>query len=265
MIDWSIIRSAGPVDIAGNFARGYQLADTIISKIHERNALGYLARNPDDQNALAQLYQANPTMGAHFEERGQKLAETRRRAALAQQYQGDPTGARQAAIGAGDFDLAEQFNKLDETTQKRAADFWEKAGPVAYELKKKTDPAERQALWQQAKPILQSEGIDQAQLDKFDPMNDAQLDAAITTAQKMSEIVGRDKKTWVQQGPNPSFAVDAMGNPVGTQNPGSSQLPTVGDQKSYDAVPPGGHYMDPSGHVRVKGGQSSASSAGEFR
>lgn len=227
-IDWGIIQAAGPVDIAGNFARGYQLADTIISKVHERNALGYLARNPDDQNALAQLYQANPQMGAHFEARAaQRQAAIReqegrdRQAQLGQLYNADPSAARTAAIGSGDFDLAKTFSSLDEATQKRAADFWQKAGPVAYALKQKTDPAERQALWAQAKPILQSEGIDAAQLDKFDPTNEAQLDAAITTSQKISDLINQGKIEYhaVPGDGGALFATDAMGHPIGSQNP----------------------------------------------
>jgi hypothetical protein len=66
-IDWSILRSNGPVDIAGNFARGFDTADKIITRIHERNALGALAQNPDDRNALAALYRANPQQAARME------------------------------------------------------------------------------------------------------------------------------------------------------------------------------------------------------
>lgn len=66
-IDWSLLRDNAPVDIAGNFARGYKMADEIVSKISERNALGYLAQNPDDPAALARLYQVNPGQAAVME------------------------------------------------------------------------------------------------------------------------------------------------------------------------------------------------------
>lgn len=72
MIDWSIIQAAGPVDIAGNFARGYDIADKIITGVHQKNALAALAQNPDDQNALAHLYQANPAVAARMEEMNMK-------------------------------------------------------------------------------------------------------------------------------------------------------------------------------------------------
>lgn len=79
MIDWNIIRSSGPVDIAANFARGYDMADKIITRVHERNALGALAQNPDDQNALAHLYQANPTTAMRLEEMNMKRHEESRK------------------------------------------------------------------------------------------------------------------------------------------------------------------------------------------
>lgn len=225
-IDWSILRENAPVDIAGNFARGYDLVTKIITNVHERNALGALAQNPDDQGALAQLYATNPQTAGYMEQRNlqRKKAirddqDRQRQASLGQLYNQDPQSARTAAIGAGDFDLAKQFGELDETTQKRAVDFWSKAGPVAYKLSQIADPKARQALWAQAKPILQSEGTDAAQIDKFDPLNNDQLAAAMATSQKISDLIEQGKITWHQQGEQPSFATDSMGKPVGSQNP----------------------------------------------
>jgi hypothetical protein len=182
------------VDIAGNFARGYQIGSAIIDKYHERNALAALAQQPNDPRALSMLYQVNPQLGQHFEARGAQLQATQRQATLGAQYaSGDTRGAEVAAMSAGDFDLAKQFQTLDESKVKTAAGFWEKAGPIAYKLKQTADPAQRQALWQQAKPILQSEGIDQSKLDQFDPTNDQQLDAAIVMSQKVGDLVNQGK------------------------------------------------------------------------
>jgi hypothetical protein len=69
-LDWSILRTNQPVDIAGNFARGYQLSTAIMDKFHERNALAALANSPNDPSALAKLYQVNPQLADHFQKRG---------------------------------------------------------------------------------------------------------------------------------------------------------------------------------------------------
>lgn len=43
---------------------------------------------------------------------------------------------------------------------------------------------------------------------------------------------------------------------------GSGDLPTVSDQSSYDAVPDGGRYITPDGHIRTKGGGAGNGTAG---
>jgi hypothetical protein len=122
-------------------------------------------------------------------------------------------------------------------------DFWEKAGPIAYKLKQTADPAQRQALWAAGQADSPERRHRRDQLEKFDPTNDTQLDAAITTSQKISDLINQGKIEWHQQGENPSFATDAMGHPIGAQPTRpvavGGNLPTVSDQKSYDAVPPG--------------------------
>src|SRR4051794_39770093 len=112
-LDWAILRTNQPVDIAGNFprgcplsppvrgnfARGYQLSTAIMDKCHERNALAALANSPNDPSALAKLYQVNPQLGEYFQKRGAQLQEAQRRTAIGQQYAGgDTQGARTAAV-----------------------------------------------------------------------------------------------------------------------------------------------------------------------
>jgi hypothetical protein len=260
-----------PVDTGAQVQQGFATGMAMVKQVQAHNALRAYLAAPDDPQAYNALASLDPAAAATIQaqqfQRRKLLIDQQdreRETSLGQLYNRDPAGARQEAIAAGDFDLAKTFSGLDEDTQKRAAAFWEKAGPIAYKLKQTPDPAARQALWQQAKPILASEGIDSAQLNQFDPTNDAQLDAAITTSQKVSDLIAQGKIEWHQQGENPSFATDAMGHPVGTQNPAAAALPVVHDKATYDAIPPGTHYVDPEGHMRVKGGQSGGSSAGGF-
>lgn len=69
----------------------------------------------------------------------------------------------------------------------------------------------------------------------------------------------------------PMQSTDAQGNPIVTyvpRNPSqggtsASATPTVTDQASYDALPAGAQYLDPSGHMRTKGG-GAGNGAGGF-
>lgn len=45
---------------------------------------------------------------------------------------------------------------------------------------------------------------------------------------------------------------------------GGASLPSVTDQASYDAVPPGAHYVTPDGHIRIKGGASPSNGSATF-
>ena len=267
-IDWSILNASGPVDIAGNFARGYQMGQAIVDKYHERNALASLAADPTNSQALGVLYQVDPQLGHYFEQRGADMRSQQQRQAIAQQYTTDPKGAEQAAVGAGEFDLAKSLMEMDRAGQQRSADFFKMVAPLAYKMRQMPDPAQRQAFLQSAKPMLVANGVDPSAIDGFDVTDNTRLDALIAGAQTVGDLINQGKIEWHQQGEKPSFATDAMGHPIGTENPAlphdTGNIPTVTDQKSYDAVPPGGHYLDPQGHMRVKGGQSGASPTGGF-
>lgn len=49
----------------------------------------------------------------------------------------------------------------------------------------------------------------------------------------------------------------------GGQQSAPSAMPTVTDEQSYNALPPGASYRDPSGHIRTKGG-GAGNGAGGF-
>lgn len=61
----------------------------------------------------------------------------------------------------------------------------------------------------------------------------------------------------IQMGPN-----DTLETPE--QPSEADALPTVADQASYDAVPPGGRYKSPDGHIRQKPGGPTESPSGGF-
>lgn len=108
MLDWSILRSNGPVDIAGNFAQGYKMGSAIVDNMHERNALAALATNPDDQTALAHLYAVNPQAAARMETMNMARHEAARQSTAR-----SALGTIVSALGPQQFrDFAPQPNAL---------------------------------------------------------------------------------------------------------------------------------------------------------
>lgn len=286
-IAWHLLQ---PVDVGAQVQQGFATGQALVKQIQGRNALRAYLANPDDPNAYGALAQFDPQAAASIE-RQQML---RRKEALDQQdrqrqtalgglYNADPAAAREEAIGAGDFELAKQFDALDEQTRKRTAETWQHVGPIAYRLKQTPDPAARAALWEQARPILEASGADAKTLDKFDPNNDAQIEAALTTSQKVSELIDQGKITWHQQGEQPSFATDSMGRPVGSQNPYAkttaamtyAQPPAVANDVaetlSEGGLPPHvvagflGNFHAEGGYGGAKGDGGSASGIAQWR
>jgi hypothetical protein len=227
-----------PVDVGALTQQGFSTGMAMVKQVQTKNALRAYLDNPDDPQAYNALAAFDPVAAATIQtqqmSRRKMALETAqlnaRRAAGTQAAGGDVQGGMATALTAGDTDFADALSKLDDNKKKQAADFWSKAGPVAYQLKQTRDPAARQALWAQAKPILAQTGADPALLEKFDPTNDAQLEAAIVTSQKVSDLIDQGKIVWHQQGEQPSFATDSLGRPIGTQNPyaggGAAPAPT---------------------------------------
>jgi hypothetical protein len=216
-----------PVDTGALTQAGFATGQAIVKQAQTQHALRAYLAHPEDPKYYNALAAFNPEAAASIQRQQmlrtkmQRDAEDLRRTqALGTQYaSGDTAGARQGAIAAGDLDLAKQFDALDEPNRKRAAETWQHVGPIAYKLKQTKDPEARKALWAQARPILEASGADAKTLDGFDPLNDTQIEAALTTSQKVGELIDQGKITWHQQGEQPSFATDSMGRPVGAQNP----------------------------------------------
>ena len=223
-IAWNLLQ---PVNTGAQVQQGFATGAAMVKQMQTRSALGSYLSNPDDPQAFGALAYLDPQAA----EGAQRQHLLRRKAALeqealqaqravgAQAASGDIAGARQTALQGGQFELAEQIAKLDDESLERAGAFWEKAGPLAFELKQIRDPQERIARYQAAKPILAATGADQRLIESFDPTNDMALDAAVTTAQTVADRIQQSRVTWHQQGEQPSFATDYMGRPVGSQNP----------------------------------------------
>lgn len=197
-INFSLLQ---PVDVGALTQQGFATGMAMVKHAQTQNALkGYLA-NPDDPQAYNALAAYDPDAAASIQRQqmlrrreAAQVAEQQRRASIGAQYaSGDATGARTAAIGAGDFDLAEQFSKLDGAHLKKIHDGWSSAAGLAYRMRGLASNEERQAYWQQNRPLLESQGVPPEVLDKVDPTNIAQLDGIISQAQTIAEQIAAAK------------------------------------------------------------------------
>lgn len=247
-IRWDLL--GGPVDVGSQVQQGFATGMALTKRFQTQHALSAYMQNPDDPHAFTALASLDPQAAttlqtARREQRkeAEARADQQRRTALGQLYTQDPASARQEAIASGDLDLAKAFEELGEPERKRTAEFWGQAGSVAMRLKQEPNPARRSAIWAEARPILAAQGAPAHMLDSFNPANEAQLDAAIATAQKIGEVADQYKITWHQQGEQPSFATDAMGRPVGAGNP----YATGGSAGAVPPPPPGFQVVDDGG------------------
>lgn len=112
-IDWSILTNTPNVFSQG--LQGFQLGQQGAAQ-RQRQAL--IQREADREEAQ---YQAG-------------LKRQQRRQEITAGYNGNPTQARQEAVAAGDFDLAEQFAKLDTAKREEITRRGEITGKVAQQL-----------------------------------------------------------------------------------------------------------------------------------
>lgn len=121
------------------------------------------------------------------QEQDAQLAQQRRQS-IGQQAATDPTGARQAAIGQGDFELVQALDKMDENTRKRVTDISRATAPLLMSLKK-VDPTQRQAALQQIAPQLAERGFGENQLQQLlnGDLSDRVLDGIANSAMTIEE------------------------------------------------------------------------------
>jgi len=231
-INWNLLQ---PVDIGANFQTGFAMGQQLVQKAKLKSALAAYSQDPTNPAAVNALAAASPEFAykmastrAELAAKAQEKAVERARiGGILKQYDTDPNAARRAALESGDPDLAKQIGELNEDQRKRAAEMYKGAAPIAYRIRQTADPAQRKAIFDQARPILEAQGWPADKLDSFDVTDDTALDAVITSAQTVNQLIDQGKITWHQQGEQPSFATDAMGHPIGTQNPARVAQPAA--------------------------------------
>lgn len=116
------------------------------------------------------------------------LAAQQRRQSIGAQAATDPTGARQAAAGAGDFELVQALDKMDEATRKRVTDISRATAPLLMSLKT-VSPEQRPAALQGMAPALMERGFSESQVQDLlnGDLSDGKLDTLGNQAMTIEE------------------------------------------------------------------------------
>ena len=251
-INWSLLQ---PVDIGAKVQQGFAAGRSIVKEAQAQNALaGYLA-NPTDVQAQNALGYYAPEFGMQMA--GQRASEQATRAAQEQERARMGTiltapDPRQAALAAGDLDLATQISKLDEDKQKVVVARTKAAAPLAYQIRQEPDPARRKARLDAAKPYLLANGWTEQELNGFDVTNNDALDAIAATGRTVDQMIDDGKIIWHQAGEQPSFATDSMGRPVGSANPYKSAVPGTPVQPAAAGTPSNLQRFDDPGYQPIE-------------
>jgi hypothetical protein len=197
-INFSLLQ---PVDVGALTQQGFSTGMAMVKHVQTKNALRDYLANPDDPQAYNALAAYDPSAAATIQtqqlQRRKYALETAqlnaRKTAGTQAAGGDVQGGMATALSAGDTDFADALSKLDDDHVKRVHDGWATAATLAYRMKGLSSNAERQAYWQQNRPVLESQGVPHEVLDKIDPTNIAQLDGIVAQAQKVTEQIAADR------------------------------------------------------------------------
>lgn len=233
-----------------------------------------------DYNALF----AAPNAGASFAQ-GFQQGQQQRQSNLAKSAMAalvtDPTNQRALqALASVDPGAAEQFQQQRlSLVKQQLAQHQEnilRGAQIIRELQPKDD-----ASWQHALQVAAQAGVDVSQVPQhFDPqyVNGIVSIADAFKPEQADPGIIREFDTATQRGLVPQGTTfeqyvqmrnPGMLSPVtipanATVTSGGGNLPRVSDQASYDAVPPGGQYVDPNGQVRTKGGATGSAPSHTF-
>lgn len=173
-IDWSALHTP---DFAGNALKSAQEGRSDAMVAAKQNALRTYATNPDA--GIHDLMAVDPATALQLQKgRREEQAQVARTTAASKLAAGDPNGARQAALGAGDVDLAAAIGKMSAQDRAEAKARADALGNAAFGLKKMPYEQRRPALAAMA-PQLAPLGITPEQLAAFDPTDQA-IDAQVT-------------------------------------------------------------------------------------
>jgi hypothetical protein len=226
-VNWALGLQNGNAGDA--FTRAFQQGQVNNRQNMARSAMAALVKDPNNANALAALAKVDPETALEF--RKQQLEY--HKAQLAEHSDSIVKGAQ----------ILRQFQPKDQASYSQALAAAQQAGIDISQVPQQYNPEYVQGVIHIADALKP----DASANEKYIPLQPGGSVARINPQTGQVEMV-------VQA--NPGNATP--GTPVGN-------VPQVHDQSTYDAVPPGGQYLGPDGHIRVKqGGQTGSAPSGGF-
>lgn len=264
-VNWSALQAP---DIAGSFMSGLQHGQQRRKEVQQEEAFSAYAQNPDDPNAFTMMAKVNPRMAMGIREDQEK----RKRETAATELARRAASGDNAALQEMMVSNPDAFKTIDGATKARMKEANDFLGNAAMQISRLPEE-QRAATWSQYVQQAESGGMDiPSYLEAYSPQA---LNTAVARAGMVNELLNSQKVVWHQVGERPSFATDAYGQPVGSDNPYNAGTggevtpagPTVGaiedgyrfkggdpsDSKSWEPVSNGGQTPHASGTFRPSG------------
>ena len=208
-VNWSALQAP---DIAGSFMSGLQHGQQRRKEVQQEEAFSAYAQNPDDPNAFTMMAKVNPRMAMGIREDQEK----RKRETAATELARRAASGDNAALQEMMVSNPDAFKTIDGATKARMKEANDFLGNAAMQISRLPDE-QRAATWSQYVQQAESGGMDiPSYLEAYSPQA---LNTAVARAGMVNELLNSQKVVWHQVGERPSFATDAYGQPVGSDNP----------------------------------------------
>ncbi len=216
-----------------------------IQQNERKSALSQYAMNPNDPNAINALARVDGALAMQAQDRQAMLAERQRNT----KQQGLEAHRENIVKGA---QIVRQIQPKDQAGWDRALTIAQRMGMNTTEIPKHWNDPQTQ---QYAQNLI-------AVADAFEPQKAEASQYQVVAGQPGAGVYRFDKRAGsIDTLVKPNDGTQPMGAPA-VEGP-ASNVPTVTDQATYDAVPAGQSYRTPDGLVRQKpGGQSQPATGG---
>lgn len=214
-----------------------------------RQALNLYATDPAEAERALMAAGDIETANAIRTRTRQDRQDKARTDASARYAKGDAAGAQQAALEAGEFDLAKSIAGLDADKRKMARENAEDLGGFAIGIRN-VPYEQRKAIIAQARPILMQKGFTAEQIAAFDP-TDENITALAASAMGLKEALQQADREADNKRADQQFEEtkrhNRAGEAVASQNAATSAFSARTGRMSFEERKKAGGFGTPGG------------------